>query len=284
MNGGQQKSRPPGGFRRWNMLRRSVLSLAFLLLLLTPLLNYYWGVTFVQGWYQSLGIGALRIISPLEGLESLLVSRQLVFAVLVGMLVPVLLAVILGRVFCSWICPISFLAEFFSGIRKWVAGKRVLRDRLILSKRVLWFALVGELLLSLILGAPVFVFLSPPGLVGREIMSGIYFHRFALEGGIILLVLALELLTRRFFCRYWCPLGALLALMGRQRKLIVFFDTSRCVDCGRCQRACPLGLDPRLEEASGAYCWNCGSCIEACHDQSLSFIWSTSYLNSSKPG
>ena len=102
---------------RYSTLRHLLLAAAFLLLLINPLLNYYWGIAFIQGWYQSLGIGELRLISPLEGLESLLISQQVYVPALIAMAIPLLIAVLLGRVFCSWVCPISFLAEMLAGIR-----------------------------------------------------------------------------------------------------------------------------------------------------------------------
>jgi len=264
---------PSASNRRWSWLRRGVLTTAFLLLIITPILNYFFGITFVQGWYQSFGIGEMRIISPLEGLESLLVSRQLFFPVVVGMLLPVVVALLLGRVFCSWICPISFFAEIFASLHRRVTRNKQVRDRLVLAKKILWLSLIGELLLSLILGAPIFVVLSPPGLVGRELMSALYFHRFAWEGLVVVLILLLELVTRRFYCRYFCPLGALLALFGKKRRLIVSLHQERCIDCKRCSRACPLGLDPCLDEGQGIYCWNCGTCIDSCNEQALHYIW-----------
>lgn len=263
-----------GGKRpRYNAIRRLLLSAAFLLLLVNPLLNFFWGITFVQGWYQSLGIGELRLVSPLEGLESVLVTRQLFIPTLIGMVVPVLLALLLGRVFCSWICPISFLAEMLAIIRQRIAGRKILRDRLVLAKRLLWYALIGELVLSLILGAPLFVFLSPPGLVGRELMMAVYFHSLAWEGVLVIGVLALELLTRRFYCRTFCPLGGLLALFGMARRLVVRRQVDLCTHCGRCDRACPLGLAPSRGESRSAYCWNCGMCIDSCDHQALGFHW-----------
>jgi len=258
---------------RYATLRRLALAGAFLLLLVNPLLNYHWGITFIQGWYQSLGIGELRLVSPLEGLESLLIARQVYVPTLIAMAIPLLVALLLGRVFCSWICPISFLAEMVEGIRRRIAGKTVLRDRLILTRRLLWLALIGELLLSLILGAPLFVFLSPPGLVGRELMMAIYFQRLAWEGVLVLAVLALELVTRRIYCRSFCPLGGLLALVGLSRRLVVDHQVNRCTGCGRCDRACPLGLKVSLGESRSAYCWNCGACIDHCDHGSLRFVW-----------
>ncbi len=256
-------------YRRWRFL---VQFLAFLVILINPFLIYYLHFSFVQGWYQSLGIGQLWFVSPLEGLESILVSKTIYLPLLIGMLLPLLLALFLGRVFCGWICPIHFLSEVEDRLLRLLRVKKR-RDLWRLPRQVFWFALIGEVLLSMILGAPIFVFLSPPGLVGREIMMAVFFHTLAWEGVIILVVLALNLVTRRFFCRYLCPLGALLAFVGARRKLVVQTDFSRCKACGLCDQACPLGLRPQIGEGESPYCWNCGDCIEICPHQALSHVW-----------
>jgi pyruvate formate lyase activating enzyme len=51
----------------------------------------------------------------------------------------------------------------------------------------------------------------------------------------------------------------------------------RCIDCGACERACPLGLDPRVE-AGGARCAACGSfaaCADACPAEALQLVGKT---------
>lgn len=143
------------GKRSYGRYRFAVLGGAFLLILVNPFLNYFLQQNFVQGWYQSLGFGSLWFVSPLEGIESLLITKSLYLPSLIGMM---------------------------------------------------------------ILGAPLFVFFSPPGLVGREIMMAVFFRTVALEGVILLVILLLELLTRRFFCRTFCPLGWTAGLFGYKKE------------------------------------------------------------------
>ncbi len=258
---------------RFSRLRLAVLSGAFLLIAVNPFLNYYLQFDFIQGWYQSLGIGKLWFVSPLEGLESLLITKSPYLPSLVGMLIPLLIAFFLGRVFCSWICPISFLLELFDRARRFISAKPFLRNRLLVAKKRLWFVLIAELVVSLVLGAPLFVFLSPPGLVGREIMMAVFFGKLALEGVLVIAVILLELLTRRFFCRTFCPLGGLLAFLGLKRRLRVHLQSADCTACGRCSRVCPMGLKPEEGEGLSAYCWNCGECVDSCQFDALHFRW-----------
>ncbi len=258
---------------RYTPIRIITLTAAFLLILITPYLNMHFHFSFIQGWFQSLSIGNLWFVSPLEGLESILTSRSIYGPLLVGMLIPILLALFLGRVFCSWICPISFLSELIDWIIKLITKKKFRPFGIKLSRRILWFALIGEILLALIIGAPIFVFLSPPGLVGREIMMVTLFKTVAIEGVVVIVVLLMHLVSKRMFCRYFCPLGALLALIGIKRRLVMKSDPDQCIECGICKKSCPLGLDPQKGENLSPYCWNCGKCSEVCKASALRFVW-----------
>ncbi len=260
----------------YNRIRLLSLTSAFILILAVPFLNRYCHFSFIQGWYQSLSIGHLWFVSPLEGLESILTSRKLYGPLLVGMIGPVLLALLLGRVFCSWICPISFLSEIMDRLIRLLTGKKFRKPGIAMPRRMLWFALMGEVMLAMVIGAPVFVFLSPPGLVGREIMMATLFHTLAIEGVIVIIVLLLHLFSRRLFCRHLCPLGALIAVLGMARRLKIRKDKEACIDCGLCKRACPLSLDPAKDESLSAYCWNCGECVDACKPKALGYTWSSS--------
>jgi MauM/NapG family ferredoxin protein len=88
---------------------------------------------------------------------------------------------------------------------------------------------------------------------------------------LLALVLGLGLLTRRFWCRSLCPLGALLGLLGRlapSRRRV----TPACTDCGQCEGACPMGAigeDPFRTRQSA--CIQCKSCEAVCPADAISF-------------
>ena len=81
----------------YTTIRLAVLLGAFLLVAVNPFVNFYLHNNFVQGWYQSIGIGALWFVSPLEGLESLLITKAIYMPSIIGMAVPFTLAFLLHR-------------------------------------------------------------------------------------------------------------------------------------------------------------------------------------------
>ena len=261
-------------WKRITWWRYAFLVFCFLIIAVNPFLNYHWDINFVQGWFQSIGIGNLWVVSPLEGLESILTAKFFYMPSLVGMVVPIVVALLMGRVFCSWMCPIEFLSLLTDKILGIFSKKLKYRKGLILlPHKVLWFALATELLLTMVIGYPMFVWWSPPGLVGREIMFYAFYKVITIEVWIVVVVLLLNLLTRRFFCRYLCPLGALLALIGKRRQLVIKYLPDKCINCKVCDTRCPMGIKPSVGESQTVYCWNCAECVDACPTNALKFIW-----------
>ncbi len=93
-----------------------------------------------------------------------------------------------------------------------------------------------------------------------------------LIGFLFLAVVALNLYRARFWCRYICPLGALLGLVGKNPLLRLQKNESRCNDCRLCVADCPGGANPHStggwKPSECFYCWNCKS---ACPHDALVF-------------
>jgi polyferredoxin len=89
-------------------------------------------------------------------------------------------------------------------------------------------------------------------------------------------ILVLNLWRHRFWCRYVCPLGALLGLAGKNPLLRLKKDDEACNHCRLCVAVCPAGANPdgasdppdAWKPAECMFCWNCEA---VCPKQAISF-------------
>ncbi|MBI4882104.1 MAG: 4Fe-4S dicluster domain-containing protein [Planctomycetes bacterium] len=96
------------------------------------------------------------------------------------------------------------------------------------------------------------------------------FHQGGVLIGVVFLALMLlNWLRERFFCRYLCPLGALLSLFARLG-LVRMRPDEKCTSCDACSRNCPTGAEPgSLEGFRVEECVFCYTCAERCPEEGL---------------
>lgn len=88
-----------------------------------------------------------------------------------------------------------------------------------------------------------------------------YFQGTVLIGALFLAVAGLNLIRTRFWCRYVCPLGALLGVVGKNPLVRLKKDQEKCNSCRLCVVNCQGGATPEnaahWKPSECLYCWNC---------------------------
>lgn len=261
----------PNFYKNLNRIRISVQIFSILFLIAVPMLNLL-GIHWVIGTLYSISIGQLDIVDPVMALQTVLLTKRIYIPFLLMTIVPVVLALVFGRVFCSWMCPQNTISEWVDALQKRIFKSRWhnVHTRHIENNPnpVLYWCIFAALtLLVLILGLPLFSYLSTPGIISSQMSQIILGMGVGLEIGLVTIIFAVEAITlRRFWCKYVCPVGAFLSFFRTRKTLHIHYEAAQC-DCkgnsSPCQYVCPLDLAPK-ESKLYPYCFNCGLCISIC--------------------
>jgi ferredoxin-type protein NapH len=247
-------------------LRKGTQVLMIILVILVPILNKK-GITLLMGSLYSFAVGPIWITDPLIGFQTILTTMTADRTLLLSMVLPVVLALALGRVFCGWACPQNTVSELVDLAAAKFGLKRPFGKRATAFPR--YVVLVAILIGTPLVGLPLASLLSAPGIISVQVAKLIYEGTLGLELGLIAMIVFFELLiVRRGWCNYVCPVGSFLGIFRVKRTLKVFFAEDGehvCGKCLACADACGLGLNP-MEAGIYPQCHNCGACISACEE------------------
>jgi len=216
---------------------------------------------------------------------------------------------VFGRVFCGWACPLGTLNNLVGAIRrKRPVG---MYENLYRVKYYILIALLASALftlqpvgimdpLSILIRSfsvsiyPLFnysirsafetVYAANPlnlsaatepvyTLLKHSVLSfeQSFYNQGVLIGGIFFIILGLNLIEKRFWCKYLCPLGALLGLLSRY-SLFKRSVTEGCTSCGACATVCQGNAQPDTKEHwRDAECLLCRNCDDICPENAVRF-------------
>ena len=213
----------------------------------------------------------LTISDPLAVISVFLVEKSVPISFILSVLIPLVLAATLGRVFCSWICPMSLLLELNLKLRK-ILNKNGVPVKNYRFSRNWKFVLLASLLIMSLMGMQVLTYWLPYVQLGRNAFYWFFYGSLSLGLIVVGLIILFDLLlSERGWCRYFCPSGALLTLLSKYRILRIGHQEERCLSgCSTCSRICGIGLVGK-EARFQAECTNCGQCVSACPQNALAF-------------
>ncbi len=214
----------------------------------------------------------LSLSDPLALVSHASKSRSLYWPIFLAALIPIVATMLLGRFFCGWICPGTFIYELTDNLALLFRRSTNFRLKIKLHPNLKFIILALGIFLGLTIGLTLFSLLYPPAIIGREIFYLIALGGFSSGLLIFIFFVLLEIFfIRRAFCRYLCPGGALYSLLGRFRILRVQRSVEKCNDCEKCDAVCQFHLSP-LNDRFGMDCNNCTACIQVCPTNALSLI------------
>ncbi len=179
---------------------------------------------------------------------------------------------LLRKSFCGWICPVGTISEWLqtlTGTKK--------RYRLKIPK---WIDIPLRSVKYLLLGFFIYViFTMPMEAIGNFIDSPYYkmsdvkmlyfFTQMSTLTAVVLILLVVaSIFSPLFWCRYFCPYGALLGLLAMVGPTRIARNTNHCIECGQCSQECPAQLPVNQKKSiRSPECWGCMQCVGVCPEE-----------------
>ena len=180
---------------------------------------------------------------------------------------------VFGKAFCSWLCPVGFISEMVGdfGEKIW---KKLFKRRIKLHRFIDYPLRAVKYLLLAFFAFAIFsmtetalaVFLSDTYNIAADVKMYYFFAEISRFSLIVIGVLfLLSIFIRNFWCRYLCPYGALLGVIGFISPNKIKRNTISCIDCGLCAKACPSFIKvDKVKIVLSDECTSCLSCVDAC--------------------
>ena len=219
-----------------------------------------------------------------------------------GVLALLIIAtLIFGRIYCSVVCPLGIMQDFFS----WIGGK-VKKNRFSHTKENKWlrYGFLAVFAIAMIIGfAPVTTLFAPYSAYGR-IVNSLFKPLYDLLNNwlagldaandrynftevqiwmrsvttfvvaiLTLVALAAVAIWRgRLYCNSICPVGTLLGCLSHFSLFRVRFDKDKCKSCGMCEKNCKAqAIDFKNDTVDYSRCVVCGDCIAKCKFDALHY-------------
>ncbi|MFH1423222.1 MAG: 4Fe-4S binding protein [Planctomycetota bacterium] len=264
---------------------------------------------------SAIPVNLFQYLDPLITITSIAAGHVLLIAVIFSS-IAILATLVCGRVFCGWACPFGTTLDIFSNLpflkkfRKKHTALHYTNLKYLILLALVIFSFFGVTLagvldpISIAIRTYTVVLYPPAVLLGNYVMqhtsnvSALENLNYWLASNVlptntpqyaclwlfilfIMLILATESLTRRFWCRNLCPLGALFALVSRLQRFR-FTISDNCISCSQCERICKMGAI-KGSRIHSSECITCFTCSSTCKKEAVKFSFQKHAFAGKKP-
>jgi ferredoxin len=251
---------------------------------------------------EKISVFLSRTLTPFQFVPALIRTLTAPAAVFVaGFVLIILLTAIFGRVYCSFLCPLGAMQDFFIALSKkagWRKSHSFQKPLNLLRYSVLGltiitaalgsltllnlldpYSLAGRLITQFVL--PLFILIYNTVIVLLKYFNIYLFARDAIQltmpailvdAGLFVLILLLSFRYGRIYCNSLCPVGAFLGLISRVSFFRFAIDKAGCIGCGDCESVCKAGcIDVENDAIDQSRCVGCFNCVSACPQSVVSY-------------
>ena len=188
------------------------------------------------------------------------ISSRVLFPGIVFAILMLALTLIFGRFFCGWVCPLGTVIDVFGDSRKKWMRVSSGTNKILYSVK---YYILGIIALASIFGIRAAWTLDPMFIMLSLIVFGtVPLMAFACCSAFI---------TKRFWCRAICPLGAIYAIAARfslLRRYVI-----ECDGCSRCKADCRMQAIKDDMDYVKSECILCMDCVYECSAGKTRFSW-----------
>ena len=261
---------------------------------------FFAGITLLFLDFTGTAHAYLGWMAKIQFLPALLAMNSGIIAVLL------ILTLLLGRVYCSVICPLGVMQDIIS----WIHGKTAKKNRYRFSyspaKHFLRYGILVVFGAAIAAGLHVIVALIAPysayGRIASNILAPLYklgnnffawvaeragsyaFYTtevwlksassLAIAAVTFTVIFILAWKHGRTWCNTICPVGSVLGFFSRFSLFAPAIDTEKCRNCGLCGKQCKAAcINMKEHQIDYSRCVACMDCIDSCKDGAIRFVF-----------
>ncbi len=262
------------GAYKWLLARRIVQVAIIGLFLLGPV----GGVWILKGnLSSSLLLDTVPMVEPITFLQMLAAGAVgITTTTIIGVLIVIVFyALVGGRAYCAWVCPVNMVTDAAA----WLRRKLGIKSTSKIPDWARWWMLAAVAILAMATGSLAYELINPVSMTHRGLIYGM-----GAGWAVIAAVFAYDLLIAKHgWCGHLCPMGALYSAIGSYSVVRMRSDNrAACDDCMECFEVCP---EPRILPAAlkqgqkqglppavlSSLCTNCGRCADICSKDVFAF-------------